>query len=101
MEQHQSETAQTPVQTTGRPWQKHYVKGVGPGGEVATEHQTKLDLHPFKETEPPLPPENGKGVARGVPLDQISRARAPARSPGERFKSWLRFMLGSLQKWNY
>lgn len=29
-------------------WEKHYFKGTAPDGTTATQHQTKLRLHPFK-----------------------------------------------------
>jgi hypothetical protein len=35
--------------------QGHYIRGEGPLGERAPEHQTQLDLKPFVEIDAPLP----------------------------------------------
>ena len=90
-----------PAGSSGRPWQKHYVWGVGPSGEQAPEHQVKIELRPFEEREPPLQPGDATTPQRGVPLALLGGGSPAPRSPVDRFKRWLRFMLGSLQRWSY
>ena len=41
------------------PWQPHYFRGKAPGGEVAEEHQIRLQIRPFEELEPPLEVSTG------------------------------------------
>ena len=80
------------------PWQKHYLRGVGPSGEAAPQHQVRMELPPFKEQEPPLRQDAAR--RRGAPESTALHPAAP-RSATVRFKRWLNFMLGSLQRWSY
>ena len=83
-------------------WQKHYTKGVGPGGETAPEHQVKLAVQPFVEQEPPAQPHDGKPAMRSDLPSALAHANPSSRgSPVARFKCWVRFMLGSLRRWTY
>ena len=90
-----------PRGSDGRPWQKHDVRGVGPSGEQAPERQVKIELGPFEEREPPLQAGDGRSAAQGVPRELLSGQTETPRSPIGRFKHWLKFTLGSLQRWNY
>jgi hypothetical protein len=48
-------------------WQKHYLHGTSPGGDVFTDHQRKLNLRPFRdETSTVAGPASAEQV-RGVP----------------------------------
>ena len=80
------------------PWQKHYLRGVGPSGEAAPEHQVRMELPPFTEKEPPL---RRDAASRRAARESAALHPAAPRSATVRFKRWLNFMLGSLQRWNY
>jgi hypothetical protein len=54
------ERKKDPRAATLREWEGHYMRGTTVTGKQASEHQTKRDLRPFADVEPPLyqaPPE--------------------------------------------
>jgi hypothetical protein len=54
------ERKKDPRAATLREWEGHYMRGTTVTGRQASEHQTKRDLRPFLDVEPPLyqaPPE--------------------------------------------
>ena len=79
-------------------WQKHYTRGVGPGGETAPEHQVKLAINAFVEKEPPI---DSAAMKTELPAALTGLSGHSASSRLGRFKQWLRFMLGSLNRWTY
>ena len=48
------ERKKDPLGASQREWEGHYMRGTTVAGESAPGHQTKLDLRPFAEMEPPL-----------------------------------------------
>jgi len=76
------EASKTPLAKGELPsWQGHYTRGTHVTGEAAPEHQTKLELRPFLEREPPLrQPAVVEPVATGGRWNRLLQwARGPAR----------------------